>query len=100
MDAVEGDGAPRGWLLERLGSIMLSKVQTPLKGRKDSTFKCLDLLVAFMTLKNPKTVEAKRTIKLEVQSKIFSCTPWQTYSKLFGIYDQQNLQFAVSFIFF
>lgn len=38
----------------------------------------------------PKTAEAKE-VKLEVQSKIFSCTPWQNYSRLFGLYDQQNV---------
>lgn len=42
----------------------------------------------------------KKKVKLEVQSKTFSCTPWQTYSKLFGMYDQQNLRFIISFIFF
>lgn len=65
---------------------------------QENTFKCLDPLVAFMTPK--KLLRPKEKVKLEVQSKIFSCTPWQTYSKLFGMYDQQNSRFIISFIFF
>lgn len=63
-----------------------------------NTFKRQDPLVAFYDPK--KLLRPKGKVKLEVQGKIFSCTPWQTYSKLFGMYDQQNVQFIVSFIFF
>lgn len=57
-----------------------------------NTFKRLDSLFAFMT---KKLLEAKRKIKPEVKSKTFSCTPWQTYSELFGMYDQQNVCFII-----
>lgn len=37
--------------------------------------------------------------KIKPGSKIFSCTLWQTYPTLFGIYDQQRLWFRISFCF-
>lgn len=44
---------------------------------------------------DPKTVEAKRKVKLEVQGKIFSCTSQQNYSELFGLYDQQKVRLII-----
>lgn len=37
-----------------------------------------------------KTARAQRKVKEEVQSKTWSYTPWQTFSKLFGMYDQKK----------
>lgn len=95
--------SPRCWLSQRLRGwpyYQKYKQHEEEEITWKNTFTRLDLLVAFMTLKNWEQIETKRDVKLEVQSKMFSCTPWQTYSKLFGMYDQQNVQFIISFLFF
>lgn len=61
-----------------------------------NTFKRLDPLVALMTR---KSVEAKRKVKLELQSKMFSCTALANlFQTLWHIYDQQNVRFIISFL--
>lgn len=64
---------------------MLSKVQTPWGGGNDSR-KHIQTSRSAGCIYDPKKVLRPK----EAQSKIFSCTPWQTYSKLFGMYDRQK----------
>lgn len=95
---VHSGSALRGCSSPRL---KLTSCYQKYKHHKEKPLKKTHSIVSICWLQyDPITIKAKRKVKLEVQSKIFSCTPWQNYSELFGLYNQQNVQFTIVFIFF